>query len=108
MTDTVAVGKVRVENHTKVFDLNFTKYLCTTILNCGNTCVVVTPPIANIMSGQFLTLIFILHFFNQGSNNLRGLFNILVASSVFPERDLMHIINTQGKATLLKCVIGCT
>jgi len=33
LTDTVAVGKFRVENLAKVFDQNFTKYLCLKILN---------------------------------------------------------------------------
>ena len=58
---------------------------------------VVTPPFAHIMTEHFPTLIFILHFLNQGSNNLMGLFNFLVASSVFSEGKKMHIINTQRK-----------
>jgi hypothetical protein len=96
-TDMVAGGKFRVENHAKVFDLNFTKYLCTKILNWWNTSVVVSPPFANIVTEHLLTLILILHFLIQGSNNLMGLFNFLVVSSVFSERNVMHIIITQGK-----------
>ena len=69
---------------------------------------VVTPPLANVMSEHFLKLIFILHILNRGSNNLMRLFNFLVASSVFSERDVMHVTNTQGEATLLSCGIGCT
>ena len=68
----------------------------------------VTPPLANIMTEYFLALIFILHFLNQGSNNLMGLLNFLLVTSVFPERYVMHIINTQGKAKLLSCGKGCT
>lgn len=67
-----------------------------------------TPPLANVMSEYFMTLIFILHLLNRGSNNLMGLFNFLVASSVFPERDVMHITNMQGKATLFLCGRICT
>jgi hypothetical protein len=59
--------------------------------------VVVTPPFANIMTELFPKLIFILHFLNQGFNNAMGLFNFLVASSLFSEGKAMHIINTQGK-----------
>jgi hypothetical protein len=45
------------------------------------------------MMEHFLKSIFILHFLNQGSKNLMGLFNVLVASSVFSEGKEMHIIN---------------
>jgi hypothetical protein len=91
----VAVGKFGVENHAKVFDPNFTKYI--KILNWENTSVVVTPQFANIMMEHFPKLIFNLYFLNQGSNNLMGLFNFLVACSVFSEGKEMHILNTQGK-----------
>jgi len=58
---------------------------------------VVTPQFANITTEHFPTLIFILHFLNQGSKNLMGLFNFLVASSVFSEGKEKHIYKHAGK-----------